>query len=75
MLCSSAWEQEARVGPLVVLPGVRSNPLPAEALPPVLNNIVKSYGSQWRSGIQVGKNPFQSSLGLQGGWSQRVSIF
>lgn len=69
MQFSSAWEQEARVGPLVVLPGVRSNPLPAEALPPVLHNIIKSYGSQWRSGIQVGKNPFQRNLRLQEGWS------
>lgn len=56
MLCSSAWEQEAQVGPLVVLPSIRSGPLPAEALPPVLSNIIKPYGSQWRSGISVGKN-------------------
>lgn len=56
MLCSSAWEQEAHVGPLVVLPAIRSGPLPAEALPPVLSNIIKPYGSQWRGGIRVGKN-------------------
>ncbi|XP_056870116.1 zona pellucida sperm-binding protein 3-like [Takifugu flavidus] len=47
------WEQEAQAGPLVVLPAVRSGPLPAEVLPPVLSNIIKPYGSQWRSGIRV----------------------
>lgn len=56
MQFSSAWEQEAQVGPLVILPAIRSGPLPAESLPPVLSNIIKPYGSQWRGGIRVGKN-------------------
>ncbi|XP_074553398.1 zona pellucida sperm-binding protein 3-like isoform X2 [Halichoeres trimaculatus] len=47
------WEQEAKVGPLVVLPGKpRSGPLPEAELPPVLSKISRPslYGSQWRSG-------------------------
>lgn len=62
MLGSSVLEQEARMGPLVVLPAPRS-PLPAQELPPVLSNILKPrlYGSQWRSGPRAGKNLFQQS--------------
>lgn len=58
---SSVFEQEAQVGPLVVLSGPRSGPLPARDLPPVLNNILKPrpYGSQWRSVSAVGKSPSQ----------------
>lgn len=58
---SSVGEQEARVGPLLVLPAPRSGPLPAQDLPPVLKNILKPhlYGSQWRSGIRPGKNLVQ----------------
>ncbi|CAF93676.1 unnamed protein product [Tetraodon nigroviridis] len=50
-LTKPVLEQEARMGPLVVLPAPRS-PLPAQELPPVLSNILKPrlYGSQWRSG-------------------------
>lgn len=49
------------MGPLVVLPAPRSGPLPAQDLPPVLNNILKPrpYGSQWRSVSAVGKSPSQ----------------
>lgn len=53
------WEQEARVGPLLVLPVMqKSGPLPEEELPSVLTKISRPalYGSQWRSGIsRVGK--------------------
>lgn len=52
------------MGPLVVLPAIRSGPLPKEALPPVLSNIIKPYGSQWRSGIRVGKNHWRVLLQL-----------
>nr|XP_046270058.1 zona pellucida sperm-binding protein 3-like [Scatophagus argus] len=48
------WEQETRVGPMLVLPTMRKNgPLPVEELPPVLSKISRPalYGSQWRSGI------------------------
>ncbi|XP_034448250.1 zona pellucida sperm-binding protein 3-like [Hippoglossus hippoglossus] len=47
------WEQEARVGPMLVLPAKpRSGPLPVEDLPPVLDQISRPslYSSQWRSG-------------------------
>lgn len=61
MLVCLVWEQEARVGPMLVLPGMqRSGPIPVEELPPVLNKISRPalYGSQWRSGVNdrgVGK--------------------
>ncbi|XP_070779338.1 zona pellucida sperm-binding protein 3-like [Enoplosus armatus] len=48
------WEQEARVGPMLVLPvEKKSGPLPEEELPPVLSKISRPalYGSQWRGGI------------------------
>ncbi|XP_041812398.1 zona pellucida sperm-binding protein 3-like [Chelmon rostratus] len=51
---NKVWEQEARVGPMLVLPGMqRSGPIPVEELPPVLNKISRPalYGSQWRSGV------------------------
>ncbi|KAK2833558.1 hypothetical protein Q5P01_017447 [Channa striata] len=47
-------EQEARLGPLVILPGKqKSGPLPVEELPPVPHKQQRpvSYGSRWRSGI------------------------
>ncbi|XP_068191894.1 zona pellucida sperm-binding protein 3-like [Antennarius striatus] len=47
----SGWGQEARLGPVQLLPNVqRSRPLPVEELPDVLNKISKPmpYGSQWR---------------------------
>lgn len=45
------WEQEARVGPVVVLPGMQKSG-PVE-IPPVLTKISRPalYGSKWRSGI------------------------
>lgn len=48
------WEQEARVGPMLVLPAKhKSGPLPVEELPPVLHKISRPtlYGSQWKSGV------------------------
>lgn len=58
--CLTVWEQEAKVGPVLVLPAMqKSGPLPVEELPPVLNKISRPalYGSQWRSGItRVGKS-------------------
>lgn len=61
MQVSSVLEQEAQVGPLLVLPAPRSGPLPAQDLPLVLKNILKPrlYGSQWRSGVRAGKNLVQ----------------
>lgn len=54
------WEQEARVGPMMVLPArQKSGPIPDEELPPVLNKIRPSlYGSRWRSGVKdrIGKS-------------------
>ncbi|GLD66741.1 zona pellucida sperm-binding protein 3-like protein [Lates japonicus] len=51
---NKVWEQEAKVGPLLVLPAKqKSGPLPVEDLPPVLSKISRPalYGSQWRSGM------------------------
>ncbi|KAM7372099.1 hypothetical protein PAMP_009294 [Pampus punctatissimus] len=51
---NKVWEQEARVGPVLVLPAKhKSGPLPMEELPPVLHKISRPtlYGSQWKSGI------------------------
>ncbi|XP_059204978.1 zona pellucida sperm-binding protein 3-like isoform X2 [Centropristis striata] len=51
---NTVWEQEARVGPMMVLPAMmKSGPVPVEDLPPVLNKISRPslYGSKWRSGI------------------------
>nr|XP_019958430.1 PREDICTED: zona pellucida sperm-binding protein 3-like [Paralichthys olivaceus] len=48
------WEQEASVGPMLVLPARhKSGPLPVEELPPVLNQISRPalYSSRWRSGV------------------------
>ncbi|KAG7243613.1 hypothetical protein INR49_011170 [Caranx melampygus] len=53
-LRNTVWEQEASVGPMLVLPGKqKSGPLPVEELPPDLNKISRPtlYGSQWRSGV------------------------
>ncbi|XP_075936960.1 zona pellucida sperm-binding protein 3-like [Anarhichas minor] len=50
---NTVLEQEARVGPVMVLPAKqKSEPLPEEELPAV-DNIGSSslYGSQWKSGI------------------------
>ncbi|KAF0032613.1 zona pellucida sperm-binding protein 3 [Scophthalmus maximus] len=51
---NTVWEKEASVGPMLVLPARhKSGPLPAEELPPVLNQISRSglYSSQWRGGV------------------------
>ncbi|KAI9523367.1 hypothetical protein NQZ68_028391 [Dissostichus eleginoides] len=51
---STVWENQARVGPLMVLPAKqKSRPIPAEELSSILDKISRStmYGSQWRSGI------------------------
>lgn len=51
--CLLVWEQEARVGPLQLLPTkYKSGFVPVEVQRPV------SYSSQWRSGIIVGKSYF-----------------
>lgn len=49
------WEQEAKVGPVMVLPTkARNQPIPEEEVPLVLHKISRPslYGSQWRSGIK-----------------------
>ncbi|TDH02841.1 hypothetical protein EPR50_G00156580 [Perca flavescens] len=53
MKTNTVWEQEARVGPMMVLPTRQiSGPIPVEEVPSVLNKIsrLSLYGSQWRSG-------------------------
>lgn len=53
-------EQEAQVGPMMVLPAkARGRPIPEEEVPLVLHKISRPslYGSRWRSGInRIGKN-------------------
>uniref|UniRef100_UPI0037E931B3 zona pellucida sperm-binding protein 3-like n=1 Tax=Semicossyphus pulcher TaxID=241346 RepID=UPI0037E931B3 len=59
------WEKEARVGPMLVLPGKsKSGPLPEEELPPVLSKISRPalYGSQWRSGVSDKKAAAEKGL-------------
>ncbi|CAK6964852.1 zona pellucida sperm-binding protein 3-like [Scomber scombrus] len=51
---NKVYEQEARVGPMLVLPSKhKSGPLPVDEIPPVLHKISRPtlYGSQWKSGI------------------------
>ncbi|XP_042360810.1 zona pellucida sperm-binding protein 3-like [Plectropomus leopardus] len=51
---NTVWEKEAKVGPMMVLQGMKkSGPIPVEELPPVLNKISRTalYGSRWRSGV------------------------
>ncbi|XP_056262909.1 zona pellucida sperm-binding protein 3-like [Pseudoliparis swirei] len=51
---NTVWKQEARVGPMIVLPAKENSvPIPVEELPPGLNKIGRPslFGSQWRSGI------------------------
>uniref|UniRef100_A0A3B3XPL0 Zona pellucida sperm-binding protein 3 n=1 Tax=Poecilia mexicana TaxID=48701 RepID=A0A3B3XPL0_9TELE len=50
---SALWEQEARVGPLTILPSGKSGHLPFEELPSVIQKLYRPtlYGSHWRSGI------------------------
>ncbi len=67
------WEQEARVGPMLVLPAMKkSGPLPEEELPPLLHKISRPalYGSQWRSGTN--NRETGTSLTLN---HKRLSIF
>ncbi|XP_047428063.1 zona pellucida sperm-binding protein 3-like [Mugil cephalus] len=47
------WEQDARVGPVLVLPLQKSGRIPVEELPAILHKLGRPvlYGSQWRSGI------------------------
>lgn len=57
----AVWEQEAKVGPMMVLPArQKSGHIPVEEVPSVLNKISRLalYGSQWRSGTndRVGKS-------------------
>ncbi|XP_034566814.1 zona pellucida sperm-binding protein 3-like isoform X2 [Notolabrus celidotus] len=59
------WEQEAKVGPLLVLPGKqKSGHIPDGALPPVLSKISRPalYGSNWRSGTNDRKVDTQKGL-------------
>ncbi|KAM9391615.1 zona pellucida sperm-binding protein 3-like [Pholidichthys leucotaenia] len=63
------WEQETRLGPVMVLPSQKSEPLPANELPSVLRKMIipALYGSAWRSGINksdVGKELLSSSPDL-----------
>ncbi|XP_028310672.1 zona pellucida sperm-binding protein 3-like [Gouania willdenowi] len=49
---SSAFGQDARVGPLMVLPRSKSKFVHFDELPPVLEKMRPAfYGSQWRSGV------------------------
>lgn len=48
----SVWQQDARVGPMIILPAKqKSGRIPAEELPAVLDQVTgpSRYGSQWRS--------------------------
>ncbi|XP_045932356.1 zona pellucida sperm-binding protein 3-like [Micropterus dolomieu] len=56
---NEVWHQEARLGPMLVLPAKqKTEHLPVEELPPVLNKISRPalYGSQWRGGITFRKD-------------------
>ncbi|XP_037332802.2 zona pellucida sperm-binding protein 3-like isoform X1 [Pungitius pungitius] len=51
----SVWGQDARVGPVMILPAKQqSEPIPAEELPTLLSKVPGPswYGSQWRSVIK-----------------------
>ncbi|XP_015240406.1 PREDICTED: zona pellucida sperm-binding protein 3-like [Cyprinodon variegatus] len=50
----AVWEQDARVGPLTILPSSKSGIIPFGELPGVLQKLYSPalYGSHWRSGIQ-----------------------
>lgn len=53
------WNEEAKVGPLLVLPGQRkSGPVSEADLPPLLSKISRPtlYGSQWRGGTSDKKD-------------------
>uniref|UniRef100_A0A672GT66 Zona pellucida sperm-binding protein 3 n=1 Tax=Salarias fasciatus TaxID=181472 RepID=A0A672GT66_SALFA len=52
VLSVSVWEQEARLGPMTILPRTKSAFLPLDEVPPVLAKLNRPsfYGSQWRSG-------------------------
>ncbi|CAN9505912.1 unnamed protein product [Ophioblennius macclurei] len=49
---NKVWGQDARLGPMTVLPRPKSAFLPLDELPPALTKLNKPsfYGSQWRSG-------------------------
>ncbi|XP_077411726.1 zona pellucida glycoprotein 3e [Vanacampus margaritifer] len=55
----SGWEQQAKVGPVLVLPKQNSWTVPDETLPPMLQKISRSnlYGSQWMSGLNYLNEP------------------
>ncbi|XP_044037913.1 zona pellucida sperm-binding protein 3-like isoform X2 [Siniperca chuatsi] len=62
---NKVWHQEARVGPMLVLPAKhKSGPLPVEELPPILNKISRPalYGSKWRSGINERRDDLKGLL-------------
>ncbi|XP_077940003.1 zona pellucida sperm-binding protein 3-like isoform X2 [Gasterosteus aculeatus] len=49
---NAVWQQDARVGPMIILPAKqKSGRIPAEELPAVLDQVIgpSRYGSQWRS--------------------------
>ncbi|XP_051905930.1 zona pellucida sperm-binding protein 3-like [Hippocampus zosterae] len=58
-LPATGWEQQAKVGPMLVLPEQKSLTIPDEELPPVLKKISRPalYGSQWMSGLNFLKDP------------------
>ncbi|XP_007557513.1 zona pellucida sperm-binding protein 3-like isoform X1 [Poecilia formosa] len=66
------WDQEARVGPLTILPSSKSGRLPFEELPSIQKLYRPTlYGSHWRSGIyktDLG-NP-ESETGLTGNFEE-----
>nr|XP_057906366.1 zona pellucida sperm-binding protein 3-like [Doryrhamphus excisus] len=57
-LPADVWEEEQRVGPVLVLPSKKSWTLSEEELPPVLEKISRPalYGSQWKSGLSYRKD-------------------
>ncbi|XP_029363949.1 zona pellucida sperm-binding protein 3-like [Echeneis naucrates] len=74
------WEQEASVGPMVVLPAKhKSGPLPEAELPPLLSKLSgpSLYGSQWRSGVnRVGLEkglPSTSEPALEEDYEEKVA--
>ncbi|XP_029293276.1 zona pellucida sperm-binding protein 3-like isoform X2 [Cottoperca gobio] len=55
---NTVWEQDARLGPMMVLPFKQSSgPIPFDELPPIRDKISRPslFSSQWRSGVNNGR--------------------